>query len=83
MNIRHERELERYNRSCKNKKVFLTEEEAKAFNKQSRKKYKARTQVYKCIPFCGKYHIGHVRKGSNRFFLELTEIVAYQKDHGY
>lgn len=77
-----QRKLERYNRVCKGKRVFDTEEQAQREAKRLRKSFKMRMRAYRCLEFCGNYHLGHNRHGNQKLFLELTEIVAYQKQYG-
>jgi len=78
-----ERTAERFGRSCKGKRSWPTEAEAHAEQKRLRKQFKMRMKAYHCIEFCGQYHLGHNRTGSKRLYLELNELVAYQKQYGY
>ncbi len=78
-----ERQAERFKRVCQGKRYWLTEDEAHAEQKRLRKQFKMRMRVYHCGEFCGNYHLGHNRTGGRVLYRELTEIVAFQKEHGY
>lgn len=78
-----ERKEERRKRVCLGKRVYETEAEAHAEAKRLRKSHKMKMQAYECKEFCQKWHLGHNRKGGQKLFLELTELVSFQEKHGY
>jgi len=77
------RRAERYNRVCKGKRKFASKTLAENEAKRIRKKTKTKMIVYYCEEFCTYWHMGHNRQGSQRLFLELTELVEFQKQYGY
>lgn len=77
-----ERKAERFSRVCSGKRKYETEEDAHAEAKRLRKRLKMKMQPYFCSEFCQLWHLGHNRKGGKRIFLELTELVSFQRKYG-
>lgn len=77
-----ERKAERFKRVCQGKRKYETEAEAHAEGKRLRKRFKMKMRVYHCLEFCGLWHLGHNRTGGRVLIRELTEIVAFQREHG-
>ena len=76
------RKTERYNRVCRGKKKFASKSLAEAEAKRIRKKTKTKMIAYYDEEFCTYWHLGHNRHGSQKLFLELTELVEFQKQYG-
>lgn len=76
------RRTERYNRMCLGKRKFASKSLAEAEGKRIRKKNKTKMIAYYCEEFCTYWHLGHNRTGSQKLFLELTELVNYQRQYG-
>ena len=76
------RRAERLNRMCSGKRKFASRTMAEVEAKRIRKKTKTKMGPYYC-EFCTYWHLGHNRRGAQRLFLELTELVEFQKQYGY
>lgn len=67
---------------CSGKRKFASKSIADAEAKRIRKKTKTKMKSYYC-EFCTWWHLGHDRHGSQRLFIELSELVEFQKQYGY
>lgn len=78
-----ERKAERFKRVCEGKRTYEDYREAHKEAKRLRKKHQMKMRPYECLEFCGKWHLGHNRHGGQKVYLELQEIVDFQREHGY